>query len=58
MLYQFALHSANLLKTKKKRGISYAAFAALQNNITLNDFVKDAINYAVRHKDEILKETA
>jgi len=32
-----------------------AAFVALQKNITLNDFVQDAINYAVHHKDEITK---
>ena len=35
-----------------------AAFAAAQNNITLNDFVKDAINYAVNHRENVVKASA
>ena len=30
-----------------------AAFTALQKNVTLNDFVKKAINYAIKHTDII-----
>jgi len=35
-----------------------AAFVALQKNITLNDFVQGAIDYAVHHTDEIAKNFA
>ena len=33
-----------------------AAYVALQNNVTLNDFVRAAIQYAVQHEDEVSKE--
>jgi predicted HicB family RNase H-like nuclease len=33
-----------------------AAFVALQNKISLNDFVKGAICYAIKHEDEVSKE--
>ena len=33
-----------------------AAFAAAQNSISLNDFVKGAIQYAVKHKAEVKNE--
>ena len=34
------------------------ALAALQKNVTLNDFVKNAINYAIKHADVIKGEIA
>jgi predicted HicB family RNase H-like nuclease len=33
-----------------------AAFIAVQNNVSLNDFVKGAIQYAIKHKQEVTKE--
>lgn len=33
-----------------------AAFIAVQNNMSLNDFVKGAIQYAIKHKQEVTKE--
>ncbi len=33
-----------------------AAFVAVQNNVTLNDFVKSAIEFAIKHKGEVSKE--
>ncbi|WP_276345576.1 type II toxin-antitoxin system HicB family antitoxin [Daejeonella sp. JGW-45] len=33
-----------------------AAFIAAQKNVSLNDFVKGAIEYAVRHKEEVSRE--
>lgn len=33
-----------------------AAFAAAQNSVSLNDFVRGAIQYAVKHKEEVSKE--
>ena len=35
-----------------------AAFVALQTNVTLNDFVKGAISYAIRHREVINNEKA
>ncbi len=33
-----------------------AAFIAVQHNLSLNDFVKGAIQYAVKHKQEVTNE--
>lgn len=33
-----------------------AAFTAVQHNISLNDFVKGAIEYAIKHQDEVGRE--
>lgn len=33
-----------------------AAFIAVQNNVSLNDFVKGAIRYAIKHKQEVSSE--
>lgn len=33
-----------------------AAFVAVQNNISLNDFVKSAIEFAIKHQGELSKE--
>lgn len=33
-----------------------AAFIAVQNNVSLNDFVKGAIQYAIKHQQEVTKE--
>lgn len=33
-----------------------AAFVALKTNVTLNDFVKSAISYAIKHLDSIKSE--
>ncbi|MEJ7778099.1 MAG: type II toxin-antitoxin system HicB family antitoxin [Daejeonella sp.] len=33
-----------------------AAFIAVQNNVSLNDFVKGAIQYAIKHKQDVTKE--
>lgn len=33
-----------------------AVFIAVQNNVSLNDFVKGAIQYAIKHKREVSKE--
>jgi len=33
-----------------------ASFAALQKNVTLNEFVKNAISYAIKHPDIVNKE--
>ncbi len=32
-----------------------AAYTASQKNITLNDFIKEAISYAIKHKDDLSK---